>query len=619
MLCRPVADSSFLSYLQERIVVADGAMGTLLHARGIAADSCFEALNLSRPDQVRDVHEAYRRAGARLLETNTFAANGLQLAAAGLAGRVAEVNRQGARLAREAAGRGDVFVAGAVGPLGRGPAPLSADEDLSDVQRQALFREQISALVDGGVDLLLFETFPRLHELQLALAVGREFALPLVAQMTFIADGRTADGLDAAQLVRALRPLADVVGCNCGCGPHDMLQRVREMARVDLGPLSAFANSGFPQYVNGRHLYLATPAYFADRGHEMMTAGAALVGGCCGTTPDHIRALADRVAADRSLRVAVPLARVAERDAPPVETVVAAPIDSPLLNRADGHLPVTVELDPPRGLDCRAVVEGARQLADCGVDAISLAENPLARIRMGNLALAARIQDEVGIPVIAHVTCRDRSLIGLHSELMGAHLLGIRHVLAVTGDPVAVGGEAGSSNVFDLNSVGLLSLLNDLNHGRTSLGGDLGGVTRFCLGAAFNPNPRSLSGQLRKLEKKIAAGARFIQTQPVYSGAILERMRSALQDCPIPVLIGLLPLVSERNAEFLHNEVPGIELPDGVRQRMRGTSGAVGVAAGMAVMEELIEASRGWADGYYIMPPFGRVELALELVKRIRR
>ncbi|WP_320056554.1 bifunctional homocysteine S-methyltransferase/methylenetetrahydrofolate reductase [Desulfuromonas thiophila] len=605
-----MARPPFLEALRQGVLLADGAMGTLLYSQG-GDCSCFEALNLREPQRVLAAHQAYRQAGACLLETNTFAANRHQLGLSGLADAVAEVNRAGAALARQAAASqvGPCYVAGAVGPLG----PAWYEREPPEQASAALFREQIAALVAGGVDLLLFETFARLDELLLALRVAREFALPRVAQMAFVAEGRTRDGLSAADIVRQLRPLADVVGTNCGCGPHDMLQRVREMAVVDDGLLSAFANSGFPQYVNGRHLYLATPDYFAARGGEMVAAGVRLIGGCCGTTPEHIAAL------NRTLQRPLPVRSVSSSVVPVTPVPTAAPVTSPLLERwAAGRQPITVELDPPRGLDCSAVLAGARRLAAAGVDAINLAENPLARIRMGNLALAARIQEASGVPVIAHVTCRDRNLIGLHSELMGAHLLGLRHILAVTGDPVAVGDAAGASNVFDLNAIGLLGLLAALNQGRTLLGSELGGHTAFCCGAAFNPNAQPLEGQLRKLERKVAAGARFVQTQPVYSAEVLQRLRELSGHCPVPLFVGLLPLVSERNAEFLHNEVPGIRLPDVVRQRMRGTQGDSGVAAGMAVMDELIGQMRGWVAGYYLMPPFGRVELAEELIHRIR-
>jgi homocysteine S-methyltransferase len=349
-------------------------------------------------------------------------------------------------------------------------------------------------------------------------------------------------------------------------------------------------------------------------GRELATAGAVLIGGCCGTTPAHIRALAQSL---ENLRPA-PASR--SLVTPVVEVTRPTPktAKKTFLSEWGCRPLVTVELDPPRGLSCDKVMAGARALTDAGVDAISLAENPLARIRLGNIALAKVIQEATGTEVIVHVTCRDRNLIGLHSELMGAHLLGIRNVLAVTGDPVAVGGESGATSVFDLNSIGLLELLTALNNGKNLLGVELEGQTNFLLGAAFNPNLPNMDGQLRRLEKKVAAGARFIQTQPIYSIPIMEEMLRRTADFGIPVLVGILPLVSERNAEFLHNEVPGISLPAEIRLRMRDKQGVPGTREGIAIARELIEAGEKKVGGYYLMPPFGKVELAVELMKIIR-
>jgi homocysteine S-methyltransferase len=604
----------FLERLQTEVLVGDGAMGTLLYSRGVPLEVNFEHLNLVDPALVRQVHEDYVRAGAQVLETNTFGANALHLGAIGLERKVAAINRAGARLAREAAGPERV-VAGSGGPL---LPPRGEAAELAADARRAALREQMTALAEGGVDLFLLETFAGLEELLLAVGVARELGLPAVAQMAFLEAGRTREGVTAEAAARRLAEAgAAVLGANCGAGPHGLLQVLPRLAAASALPLSAFANSGFPQYVDGRYIYLATPEYFAGMGREMARAGAALVGGCCGTTPEHIRALATALAglrpAPRPKAVPPPV------PAPPAVPRPEVPPRRTFLDGWGQRPVVTVELDPPRGLDCGKVLAAARQLAAAGVDAISLAENPLARIRLGNLALARQLQEETGTEVIAHVTCRDRNLIGLHSELMGAHLLGLRNVLAVTGDPVSVGGEAGATSVFDLNSVGLLELLSALNAGRTLMGTELGGATDFLLGAAFNPNLPSMEGQLRRLERKVAAGARFVQTQPVYSAQVLETLLARTAPCGIPVLVGILPLVSERNAEFLHNEVPGITLPEEVRRRMRGKSGPEGVREGMAIARELVAAGRGKVGGWYLMPPFGKVELALELLREIRR
>lgn len=603
---------SFLDRVAHEVLIGDGAMGTLLYGRGIPLDVNFEHLNLVRPDTVRSVHEDYLRAGAQLIETNTFGANGARLSAIGLETKVRAINTAGARLARSVAGE-DRFVAGSVGPLIR---PRGETEALSVSEKRSLLQEQMEALAEGGVDLFILETFSGMEDLEIALGVARGLGLPAVAQLAFLEEGRSREGVGAEEAARRLTEAgAAVLGANCGAGPREMVKILARMAAASSQPLSAFPNSGFPQYVDGRYIYLATPEYFAAMARELVRTGVSLIGGCCGTTPDHIRALAAAVAGQRPPSRAPARAAAAPKPAP--QGVPG--FEGTFLSTWGRRPTITVELDPPRGLDCRKVLNDARSLANRGVDAISLAENPLARIRMGNLALAAKIQAEAGIEVIAHVTCRDRNLIGLHSELMGAHLLGVRTILAVTGDPVSVGGETGATSVFDLNSVGLLELLAALNKGQNLLGTELGGQTRFLLGAAFNPNLPSMEGQLRRLEKKAAAGARFVQTQPVYSRRVLEELLTRTASLGMPILVGILPLVSERNAEFLHNEVPGIRLPDEVRRRMRGKSGAEGVREGMAIARELVEAGRGKVGGYYLMPPFGKVELALELTDFIRR
>lgn len=594
------------------VIVGDGGMGTQLHHRGAPPDAVFEYLNLIDPAVVGRVHADYAAAGAELLETNTFAANPLRLAAFGLEHKTAAINRAGVRLAREAAGA-TRFVAGSVGPL---LLPRGSELELDAAARRALFRAQMAALAEAGVDCFMLETFAGIEDLLLALDVARELDVPAIAQLAFMEGGFSGDGLSveqAAARLAAAGPAA--VGANCGAGPRELLTVLRRLAAATDTPLSAFPNSGFPERVDGRTLYLATPDYFAALGTEMAAAGASLVGGCCGTGPAHIAALAAALRDCRPGR----RQRIAVAEPPPVRPPPAAASRRGFLADWGTRPVVTVELDVPRGLDIAAALARAERLARAGIDAVTLAENPLARIRMSNLALAARLQEATGLEAIVHVTGRDRNLLGLHSTLMGAHLLGLRNVLAVTGDPVAVGTEGGASNVFDLNSIGLLKLIDALNQGRNLYGADLGGSTDFLAGCAFNPNGADLSGQCLKLEKKVAAGARFVLTQPVFDPAAIGRLLEATGPCGVPVLLGLMPLVGERNAEFLHNEVPGIVIPDEVRRRMRGTAGDSGVRAGMAICRELLtEARRLGVGGYYLIPPFGRVELALELIGEIR-
>ena len=596
----------FLQLLQDGFLVGDGAMGTQFYSRGVPLDTNFEHLNLVNAPLVSQIHADYAAAGAQVLETNTFGANASRLAAIGLEKKVRAINLAGARLAREVAGD-DRFVAGSVGPL---VSPKGEIQELDAKDKEAILREQMTALAEGGVDFFLLETFADLDDLELGVHLASQIGLPAVAQMAFLEGGFTRCGVSVEMAAERLQGAgAAVVGANCGAGPKDILAILeRFAANTDL-PLSAFPNSGFPQYVEGRYIYLATPEYFADQGVQMVANGASLVGGCCGTGPEHIRELA------RRLREAAPIRSLPKSPSPPRVKVKTAstPKQKTFLDAWGTRPVVTVELSPPRGTDCSKVLQRAQQLAAAGVDAISLAENPLARIRMGNIALASKIQDTVGIEVIVHVTGRDRNLIGLHSELMGAHLLGLRNILAVTGDPASLGGEAGATSVFDLNSIGILQLLTALNKGRTLMGMELEGGAEFCLGAAFNPNLANMTGQLNKLEKKVAAGACFVQTQPVYDVAKLEEMLERTAPLGVPVLIGIMPLVSERNAEFLHNEVPGISLPEAVRQRMRGKSGGAGIKEGMSLARELITAGAVKGGGFYLMPPFGKVELALEL------
>jgi homocysteine S-methyltransferase len=593
------------------VVIGDGAMGTQLYHRGAPLDAVFEYLNLLQPQLVSQVHADYAESGADLLETNTFGANALRLAGFGLEHKVCEINRSGARLAREAAGD-NRWVAGSVGPL---LVTKGAQQELTEESRQALFREQMTALAEGGVDCFLLETFGRLDDLNLALAVAAELGLPAIAQLAFVEGGYTGDGQTAEAAARKLTASAPaMLGANCGAGPRELLQVMQRLASATDLPLSAYPNSGFPEYVDGRHIYLATPEYFARLGRDMVAAGASLIGGCCGTGPEHIRALAEALQESRPGQRTITAEQVAV-----TEPRTARSAKQHFLDDWGERPIITVELDPPKGLEIGTTLDRARRLSALGVDAINLAENPLARIRMGNLALAQQIQQETDTEVIVHVTGRDRNLIGLHSDLMGAHLLGIRNILAVTGDPVAVGGETGATSVFDVNSVGLLKLLDSLNQGRNQYGAELAGNTDFLLGAAFNPNVTDLRGQLHKLEKKVAAGARFVQTQPVYDAGILMRLMQATASLETPILLGIMPLVSERNAEFLHNEVPGIVLPDSVRERMSGKARAAGVEEGLKIARELIEVGlENGVKGFYLIPPFGKVEILPELIVRIK-
>jgi len=604
-------DMNILEIMRERILVGDGAIGTMLHGRAGAGESCFERLNLTSPDLVRRLHADYVAAGAEVIETNTFGANRSRLSAFGMEERARDVNLSGARLARAAAGR-DVFVAGSMGPLprfrGEGDSPTPEE-------MRALFREQALALAEGGVDLLILETFSDLEQMKIALAAAGETGLPLIASMAFLERGRIPGGMTVERVALELAEAgAAVVGANCGAGTMEITRNIRRMASVTRLPLAAYPNSGFPEYVDGRYLYRTTPDYFADRCLDTVRAGANLVGGCCGTTPEHIRRLAEKVSGMKpSTRIFTP----PEPHVPPA-SAHASPRSGFLAEWGDRTV-ITVELDPPKGLDCGRVLEGCRALRDAGADAINIAENPLSRVRMGNIALAELIQREVGIEVICHITCRDRNLIGLQSDLMGASLLGVRSILAVTGDPAGMGEQSEASSVFDVNSFGLIALLRDLNSGLNGAGNSIDRGTGFTIGAAFNPNVRDMQAQVTRLEKKIANGAQFVQTQPLFDLERLDTMLRLTAHLDIPILPGILPLVSERNTEFLHNEVPGIVIPEDIRARMRGKVKAEGTREGLAIAREFIDAAMGRVGGFYIIPPFGNHGVAAELVDHIRR
>jgi methionine synthase I (cobalamin-dependent)/5,10-methylenetetrahydrofolate reductase len=597
-----------LERLNREVLTGDGAVGTMLYAKGVSLESNFEHLNLVRPALVLELAREYAAAGAQVIETNTFGANRTKLAAIGLGHKTAEINAAGARIARQAAQPDSgILVAGSVGPL----MLIKGDErELSAAEMEAVFREQCQALAAEGIDFFLLETFASLPQLLAAVRAARETGLPTCACMAFLEGGRSGDGTPVEAFCHAMEQAgADMVGANCGAGPLELVKVIGRLAGMTAKPIAAYANSGFPEYHEGRYIYRTTPDYFAVMAREMAAAGANLIGGCCGTTPEHIAAIA------RGLAGARPQPRL---PAPPVSVTEDVEREAPgrtsFLEGWGRRKVITVELDPPKGLDCTKVLAGSRRLKEAGADAINLAENPLARPRMGNIALGSLIQREVGIEVIIHVTGRDRNLIGMQSDLMGASLLGLRSVLAVTGDPATMGDHAGAKSVFDLHSFTLIKLLADMNSGVNAIGNPIGSGTGFTIGAAFNPNTKNTALQAQRLRKKVANGAVFAQCQPIYDPALFFETLELTRDCGIPILPGVMPLVSGRNAEYLHNEVPGISVPDAIRKRMNGLEKEAGVREGLAIAKEFIQATFEAAGGFYLIPPFGKYELALELI-----
>jgi methionine synthase I (cobalamin-dependent)/5,10-methylenetetrahydrofolate reductase len=609
---------TFQEFLKHNIVVCDGAMGTMLYSRGIFINQCFEQLNLTRGSLIEDIHREYVKAGAEVIETNTFGGNAARLALHGLGESVREINRAGAEIARKVAGE-EVFVAGSIGPLGKLVEPIGT---IGAEEARRYFREQAEALEEGGVDLFILETFFDVQEILLAIAAVRSFSkLPIVAQMTINEDGNTLYGVTPETIVQTLeREDVDVVGLNCSVGPATILEAIERMRRVSEIALSAQPNAGLPRQVEGRLIYLSTPEYMAEYAKRMIQKGARMVGACCGSTPAHIRAIRGAVKALQPSRVAAHLEIREAREAEGARAV-AAREKSPLSRKiAEGKFVVSVEIDPPRGTDAGKALAAARLLHERGVDAINIADGPRASARMSPLSLALLFKNEVGIDTILHYCCRDRNILGMQSDLLGAHALGLRNVLLVTGDPPKLGDYPFATAVFDVDSIGLVRMAGRLNRGLDVAGNPVGEPTAFYIGVGANPGAIDLEEEVRRFERKVESGAEYFLTQPVYDVRLLERFLNRIEGCRIPMLVGILPLSSYRNAEFLHNEVPGMQVPEAIRERMRrAESGEKAREEGIAIAQEALREVRAMAQGVYIMPPFGRAEIALRVLEVLER
>ena len=608
----------FLDRLQQGPLLADGAMGSMLYAEGIDYRRCFEELNLSQPDLVQGIHRRYLTAGAELIETNTFGGNRLKLASHGLEHRVREINAAGARIAREAreiAGE-PVFVAGSLGPSGLTfrPGVAVGPEELG-----AIYQEQAEALLEGGVDLLLFETFADVEELSIAVrAAQRVCDLPIIGQLTFTEELQTLTGQDIPRVVGALEALdLDVLGTNCAIGPQGVLDVVGAMAALATRPLSAMPNAGLPRIVNGRFLYLSTPQYFEEYAGRFLRTGAAIIGGCCGTTPQHVSAMREAIAALRpsrsTKRIVQPPAPERQEDEEASPPAAEGPSELARKLRS-GKFVVSVELDPPKGTNPAKVLAGAAMLKEQGVDCINIGDSPMARVRMSALAMAVLIRQQVGLETIIHFTTRDRNLMAIQSELIGAHALGVRNVIALTGDPPRVGDYPNATAVWDVDAVGLISILKRLNEGRDFSGNSIARPTSFCVACAVTPKAPDLAREQERLRRKLEAGADIVMTQPLYTTEDLDRFLEEFGPIPVPVLLGVLPMQSYRHAEFLHNEVGGIDIPKHLRERMR-QAGERGREEGVAITLEFVTQIEGKVSGVYIMPSFGRYETAAEIVR----
>lgn len=611
-------DRSLLSRLEESVLVCDGAMGTMLYAKGVFINRCFDELNLSQPSIVEEVHRSYLAAGAQLIETNTFGANRSKLLPHGLETRIAEINAAGARIARKAIAESgkEAFVAGAVGPVG---GLLHLSDSLSPDEMRELFREQIAGLLEGGVDCIMIETISHLEEIRQAIRAARSLSdLPIIGQMTFTEDGTTLFGDRPEEVAAALLAEgADVVGANCSIGPKAMLEVLERMVASSDFPVSAQPNAGSPQRVDGRYMYFCSPEYMASYARRFIVGmGVRLVGGCCGTTPEHIRAVASAVRSLQPQRTEIVTFPPETRpeDAKPVPIREKSAFADRMLSR---RFVASVELDPPRGTDVRKVVAGARELMAAGVDAVNIPDGPRASARMSSLGLGVLLAREVGIEVLLHYCCRDRNLLGMQSDLLGAHALGLRNLILITGDPPKLGDYPNATAVFDVDAIGLTEIVHRLNHGRDMAGNPIGDPTSFLIGVGVNPAARTMSEEVRRLRRKVSAGAEYALTQPVFDIARLRDLLDQTEDVQIPILVGILPLTSHRNAEFYHNEVPGMNIPEEVRERMRAAgSGEAARREGVEIAREALAMALEFprVRGTYVMPPFGRYEMALEVL-----
>jgi len=609
--------ADFLARIKQSPVLCDGAMGTLLYAKGIFINRCYDELNLAQPDLIRGIHHEYLQAGAEIIETNTFGANAFRLARHGLVDKVADINRAGARLAREAAKSFDVWVAGSVGPLGSRIEPLGKT---SFQEARDAFREQIKALVDGGIDLLILETFGYLEEIHQAILASREVnpSLPIVAQVTIDEDGNCLDGSNPEIFGPKLAEWgADVAGCNCSVGPVAMLDAIERVRAVTSLPLSAQPNAGIPRSVEGRNIYLCSPEYMANYARQFVAAGVRVVGGCCGTTPDHIRAMKAELRAGQA-RGKSESARAAGGPAPKAVSAIPLEAKSPLgAKLAQGEFVTMVEIVPPKGTDIRKEVEGARFLKSVGVDGVNIPDSPRASARMSNQALSLLIQRDVGIDAILHYTCRDRNVLGIQSDLLGAAAIGIKNLICITGDPPRMGNYPDATAVFDVDAIGLVNIVHNLNRGLDIGGNPIGTGTGFVIGVGANPGLTDLDEEIRRFEYKVEAGAEYVVTQPVFDLSLLENFLRRIEHCRIPVVAGIWPLVSARNAEFMKNELK-VSVPDSIMERMaKAQTPEAAREEGVNIAREMLIAVRHLVQGAQISAPLGRYASAVDVLEAL--
>ena len=602
----------------DRILVVDGAMGTMLYAKGVYINRCYDELNLSNPDLVREIHSEYIRAGADIIETNTFGATAHKLQQYGLDSSLHEINAIAARIAREAAGD-RVYVAGAIGPLGLRIEPYGPT---SYAEAKEMFKAQAAALLEGGVDLFCLETFSDVSEIRQAIDAVRELCdLPIVAQMTIMTDGNTLFGTTPELFTERLDNWgADVIGLNCGVGPAIILAALDKMRAVTKKKLSAQPNAGLPRDVQGRQFYMCSPEYMSKFAKRFIQSGAKFIGGCCGTTPAHIKLISDsvRAASPRAQHAAFAgaPAHVTENAAPHVKVVPPEERSAWGRKIAQGEFVTSVEVLPPKGVDAQKTLDSIRLLKDAGVDGVNIPDGARAQSRMSALATAVLVEQQIGIETVLHYCCRDRNLLGMMSDLLGAAALGLRNILVITGDPPKMGPYPDATAVFDIDSIGLTNMVNKLNHGLDLGNNPIGEPTAFCIGVGVNPGAINLDEEIKRFEWKVEAGAQYAITQPVFDTDQLRAFLKRIQHVRIPIVAGIWPLVSYRNAEFLHNEVPGVRVTPSIMDRMRNASAIskeAGRDEGLRIARESLLEVREEIQGVQVSAPFGNVKYALEV------
>jgi homocysteine S-methyltransferase len=611
----------FREQLSRRVMVADGAMGTMLYSRGVFINRCFDELNVSSPDLVRQIHQDYVKAGAEILETNTFGANRPRLAAFGLAEKLQAINLAGVRLARQAAAdKSGVYVAGAVGPLGVRIEPLGPT---SFAEARSAFREQVDALLEAGIDLLIFETFGNLDELREAVAAGREAAgdeLAIVAQVTIDDFGHLPGGTDTETFTREMDSWpVDVIGLNCSVGPKATLETIERMMQFSSKPMSAMPNAGLPMRVEGRNIYLCSPEYMAQYARRLLWAGVKVVGGCCGTTPDHIKLIRSETRSlqplQNKLAATVEEPRVKPHALAPVSMAEKSKVGAKL---AQGKFVSFVEILPPRGIDAAREIAGARLCRQHGIDAINVPDGPRASARMSAQVTCQIIQQQAGIEAVNHFCCRDRNILGIQSELLGAHAAGVRNLICITGDPPRMGAYPDATAVFDVDAIGLVNIVNNLNHGLDIGGNPMGSQTALLIGVGANPGAPNMDEEIRRFEWKVEAGAEYVVTQPVFDLDLLEAFLKRIEHVKIPVICGIWPLTSYRNAEFMVNELR-VPVPEEFMERMRAVDNAEKAREeGVAIGREMVGRVCGMVQGVQLSAPFGRYQMALDVAGAIQ-